>query len=366
MRRLPGERLFIFLLAFNKSTMGKKIVTFGEMLMRLTTPGNLRLQQSRHFDVNFGGSEGNVAISIASYGGEVSLVTALPDNPLGHVCLMKLREHSVGTDEIKMMKGERLGTYIVEKAADMRAASVIYDRKDSAFARLKPGMIDWNKAFNGAGIFHWSGIDAALTQGLTDVCHEAIDAADHMGLEISCDINYRKNLWQYGKSAEEVLLPLMRKSDIVFGSGGEYEKALGLVAPAFNAAGSSEVIDKHAFEDYCSRVNEKLPRCKHLFIALRNVITSEHHVMAGVLWSGGKLYTTRIYEVNNVIDSMGVGDAFVGAMLYAYQNYADDQAKLDFATAGSVLKNTIVGDYNMVTVNEVEAVIRGGSAEMKR
>ena len=152
----------------------------------------------------------------------------------------------------------------------------------------------------------------------------------------------------------------------VFGSAGEYEKALGLVAPAFNAAGASEVIDKHAFEDYCSRVNEKLPRCKHLFIALRNVITSEHHVMAGVLWSGGKLYTTRIYEVNNVIDSMGVGDAFVGAMLYAYQNYADDQAKLDFATAGSVLKNTIVGDYNMVTVNEVEAVIRGGSAEMKR
>ena len=182
--------------------------------MRLTTPGNLRLQQSRHFDVNFGGSEGNVAVSIASYGGDVSLVTALPDNPLGHVCLMKLREHSVGTGEIMMMKGERLGTYIVEKAADMRAASVIYDRKDSAFARLRPGMIDWERAFRDAEIFHWSGIDAALTQGLTDVCHEAIDVADRLGLTISCDINYRKNLWQYGKSAEEVLVPLMRKSDI--------------------------------------------------------------------------------------------------------------------------------------------------------
>lgn len=346
--------------------MGKRIVTFGEMLLRFTTPGNLRLQQARSFDANFGGSEVNVAISIASYGGEVSLVTALPDNPLGNVCLMKLREHSVGTDEVMMVKGERLGTYIVEKAADMRAASVIYDRKDSAFANLKPGVVNWERAFNGAGIFHWSGIDAALTQGLTDVCHEAITAADRMGLEISCDINYRKNLWQYGKSAEEVLVPLMEHSDIVFGSTGEYEKALNLKAPAFDAKDASDSIDTAAFEDYCKAVSERLPRCKYLFIALRNVITTEHHVMAGILWSGGRLRTTRVYEVNNVIDSMGVGDAFVGAMLYAYQNYADDQAKLDFATAGSVLKNTIVGDYNMVTVPEVEALIKGGNAEMKR
>ena len=346
--------------------MGKKIVTFGEMMMRLTTPGNLRLQQSRHFDVNFGGSEGNVAVSIASYGGDVSLVTALPDNPLGHVCLMKLREHSVGTGEIMMMKGERLGTYIVEKAADMRAASVIYDRKDSAFARLRPGMIDWERAFSDAEIFHWSGIDAALTQGLTDVCHEAIDAADRLGLTISCDINYRKNLWQYGKSAEEVLVPLMRKSDIVFGSAGEYEKALNLKAPVFDARSAAGEVDAAAFEDYCKQVEQKLPRCKYMFIALRRVITSEHHVMAGVLYTGGRLLTTRVYEVNNVIDSMGVGDAFVGAMLYAYQNYADDQAKLDFATGGSVLKNTIVGDYNMVTVAEVEGLVGGGSAEMRR
>ena len=336
------------------------------MLMRLTTPGNLRLQQSRHFDVNFGGSEGNVAISVASYGGEVSLVTVLPDNPLGNVCLMKLREHSVGTDEIMMMKGERLGTYIVEKAADMRAATVIYDRKDSAFAHLAPGMIDWDKAFKGAGIFHWSGIDAALTQGLTDVCHEAIDAADRLGLTISCDINYRKNLWQYGKSAEEVLLPLMQKSDIVFGSGGEYQKALGMEAPPFTAGSKNDSLDAEAFEAFCKKAAGLLPRCKYMFMALRNAITSEHHCLAGVLYSGGKLRTTRVFEVNNVVDSMGVGDAFVGAMLYAYQNYADDQRKLDFAMAGSALKNTIVGDYNMVTVSEVEQLIKGGSAEMKR
>lgn len=346
--------------------MNKRIVTFGEMLLRLTTPSNLRLQQARYFDANFGGSEVNVAISVATYGGDVALVTALPDNPLGRVCLMKLREHSVSTDNIMMVKGERLGTYIVEKAADMRAASVIYDRKDSAFAHLVPGRIDWRRAFGGAGIFHWSGIDAALTQGLTDVCHEAIGVADGMGLSISCDINYRKNLWQYGKSAEEVLLPLMEYSDIVFGSAGEYEKALGIKAPAFGAKNADAEVDTELFGNYCADVSRRLPRCKHMFVCLRNVMTTEHHTIAGVLYSGGRLFATRVYEINNVIDSMGVGDAFVGAMLYAFQNYDGDQAKLDFATAGAVLKNTVVGDYNMVTTDEVEALVKGGNAEMRR
>lgn len=346
--------------------MSKKIVTFGEILLRLTTPDNLRLQQTRYFDANFGGSEGNVAVSIATYGGDVSFVTALPDNPLGRVCLMKLREHSVRTDDIQLIKDSRLGTYIVEKAADMRPSSVIYDRKDSAFACLKPGMIDWDKAFSGAALFHWSGIDAALTQGLTDVCHEAIAAAERLGLLISCDINYRKNLWQYGKTAEEVLTPLMQHSDILFGSAGEYATALGIKAPKFTAKTSDEGIDTATYESFCREVSRLMPRARHIFVCLRNVMSSEHHTIGGVLYSGGRLYKTRVYNVCNVIDCMGVGDAFVGAMLYACQNYESDQDKLDFATAGAVLKNTIVGDYNMVTVNEVEHLMKGGSAEMGR
>ena len=346
--------------------MGKKIVTFGEMLMRLTTPGSLRLQQANSFDVNFGGSEFNVAVSIASYGGDVTLVTALPDNPLGKVCLMKLREHSVGTEGVMMESGGRLGTYIVEKAADMRPARVIYDRNDSAFARLKPGMIDWEKAFDGAGIFHWSGIDASLTQGLADVCKEAISVADRMGLKISCDINYRKNLWHYGRSAEEVLVPLMQYSDIIFGSSGEYEKALGMKAPAFTVNSAAGRIDAAEYEDYCARVSTRLPRCKYMFMCMRNAITSEHNCLEGVLYAGEEMKVSRTYEVNHVVDSMGVGDAFVGAMLYACQNYADNQTKLDFAMAGSALKNTIVGDYNMVSVDEVEQLMKGGNAEIRR
>lgn len=356
----------MLLLLKNIHTMNKKIVTFGEMLLRLTTPGNLRLQQARSFDACFGGSEGNVAVSIASYGCDVALVSALPDNPLGRVCLMKLREQGVDTACVKMAQDCRLGTYIVEKAADMRAASVIYDRADSAFARLKVGVIDWVSAFSGAGIFHWSGIDAALTQGLADVCHEAIETADRLGLEVSCDINYRKNLWQYGRSAEDVLVPLMQRSDIMFGSLGEYERALGLKGPEFRAKSADDAVDADAMGCFCADIAARLPRCKYVFVALRNVLTTEHHVMAGVLYSGGRLFTTRVYDINNVIDCMGVGDAFVGAMLYAYTHYADNQAKLDFATAGSVLKNTIVGDYNMVTAAEVEALVRGGSAEIRR
>ena len=222
------------------------------------------------------------------------------------------------------------------------------------------------KAFADADIFHWSGIDASLTQGLADVCAEAISVAERMGVRISCDINYRKNLWLYGRTAEEVLLPLMRSSDIIFGSSGEYEKALGLKAPAFGLKSSAERIGTAEYEDYCSCVSERLPRCKYLFMCMRNAMTSEHHCLEGVLYTDGSLKVSPTYEVNNVVDSMGVGDAFVGAMLYAVQNYDDDQKKLDFAMAGSALKNTVVGDYNMVSADEVEALMRGGGAEMKR
>lgn len=344
----------------------RKIVTFGEILLRFTTPGHLRIQQSRSFDTTFGGSEANVAISIATYGGDVTFVTALPDNPLGETCLSRLREHCVATDQIKMVKNARLGTYYFEKAADMRASSVIYDRNDSAFCQLKPGMIDWNTVLKGAEIFHFSGIDAALSQGLTDVCFEAIEAAERMGIIISCDINYRKNLWQYGKTPEEILVPLMKHSDILFGSAGEYELALGVKAPKFKATSGTDSIDVEAYTAFCRKVKESMPLSKHIFVCLRNVMSTEHHVIGGALYSEDTLKVTRVYNINNVIDCMGVGDAFVGAMLYAYQNYESDQDKVDFATGGAVLKNTIVGDYNMVTTREVEALVKGGSAEVGR
>ena len=339
--------------------MSKKIVTFGEIMLRLTPPDNLRIQQGRLFVANYGGSEANVAISIANYGGEVDYVTRLPENALGENCITELRSHNVGTKNI-LFGGKRLGTYYMEKAVAMRSSQVIYDRDGSAFTDLQPGMIDWHHVFRGAGIFHWSGIDASLTDGLAAVCAEAIQVADEMGLTICCDINYRKNLWNYGRNAKEVMLPLMEHSDILFGSEGEYSTILGIPSPGFTVSSADEAIDRYAYDNFCREISKYVPRCKHIYIALRNVMSSEHHTLAGVLHSEGTTKFTRVYDINNIVDCIGVGDAFVGALLYAHTAYEDDQKRVDFAAAASALKNTIAGDYNMVKAKEIEALMVSG------
>ncbi len=336
--------------------MKKKIVTFGEIMLRLTTPDNLRMQQSREFLVNYGGSEANVAISIANFGGEVEYITRLPDNALGETCVSELRSHNIGTKHI-LTGGKRLGTYYMEKAAAMRNSKVIYDREGSAFSDLKPGMIDWKEIFKDAAIFHWSGIDAALTPGLAAVCKEAIDTAREMGLLVSYDINYRKNLWNYGKTAQEVMRPLMTASDIMFGSEGEYAMLTGIPAPGFKAKTISEGYDLAAYEEFCCAISAQVPDCKHIYIALRNVMSSEHHTFAGLLYSNGTMKHTRVFDIDNVVDCVGVGDAFCGALLYAHFAFEDEQKRVDFSTAASVLKNTIAGDYNIVKVNEVEGLL---------
>lgn len=346
--------------------MSKKIVTFGEIMLRLTPPDNLRIQQSRLFVANYGGSEANVAISIANYGGEVDYVTRLPENALGENCITELRSHNVGTKNI-LLGGKRLGTYYMEKAVAMRSSQVIYDRDGSSFTDLKPGMVDWHRVFEGASIFHWSGIDASLTDGLAAVCEEAIQVADEMGLTICCDINYRKNLWNYGKNAKEVMLPLMEHSDILFGSEGEYSTILGIPSPGFTSESADDGIDRYAYDNFCREISKYVPRCKHIYIALRNVMSSEHHTLAGVLHSEGTTKFTRVYDINNIVDCIGVGDAFVGALLYAHTAYEDDQKRVDFAAAASALKNTIAGDYNMVKAKEIEALIlKNGSGEITR
>lgn len=346
--------------------MSKKIVTFGEIMLRLTTPDNLRIQQSHDFLVNYGGSEANVAISIANFGGEVEYITRLPDNALGETCIAELHSHNIGTKHI-LFGGHRLGTYYMEKAAAMRNSNVIYDRENSSFSELKPGMINWREIFKDASIFHWSGIDAALTPGLAEVCKEAIDIAKEMGLTISYDINYRKNLWNYGKTAQEVLRPLMTGSDIMFGSEGEYALVTGVPAPGFKATRSGEKYDTAAYEKFCKEISQQIPNCKYIYIALRNVMSSEHHTFAGVLYAQGEMKYTRVFDIDNVIDCVGVGDAFCGAMLYAQNAYEDNQKRVDFSTAASVLKNTIAGDYNMVKVSEVEGLLaRQESGEVAR
>ena len=346
--------------------MSKRIVTFGEIMLRLTTPGSLRIQQSRDFLVNYGGSEANVAISIANFGGNVKFITRLPNNSLGETCISELRSHNINTEDI-LIGGKRLGTYYMEKAAAMRNSKVIYDREGSSFSELKPGMINWREIFKDASIFHWSGIDAALTPGLAEVCKEAIDVAKEMGITISYDINYRKNLWNYGKSAQEVLRPLMIHSDIMFGSESEYALVTGIPAPGFKATKGGESYDLEAYENFCKEISKQVPNCKYIYIALRNVMSSEHHTFAGVLYNNGKMSHSKVFDIDNVIDCVGVGDAFCGALLYAQTAFEDNQKRIDFSTAASVMKNTIAGDYNMVKAYEVEGLLaKSESGEVAR
>ncbi|WP_321332343.1 sugar kinase [uncultured Bacteroides sp.] len=344
-----------------------KVVTFGEVLLRLTAPGNLRFSQVGEFIAIYGGSEANVAVSLANYGVPVEYVTRLPDNDIARACVSALRSHNLGTEGI-VYGGNRLGIYFLENGAVSRSSSVVYDRADSSFSTLRPGMIDWKSIFADASWFHWSGIAASLTQGAADVCREAIETANEMGLTISCDLNYRRNLWKYGKSASEVMPELVQYSDVIFGSEGEYMNVLNFNPVGFKALDASYTIDTEGYEEACRQVQATLPRCRKMFIELRNSVNANHDLLGGILYSDGTVKHARIYDVTHVVDKVGTGDAFVGGMIYGLLAYPNDEQKaLDFALAASCLKTTIYGDFNLATVAEVETLMKGdGSGRVSR
>lgn len=342
--------------------MRKRIVTFGEVLLRLTPPDCLRLKQTDMLNVSFGGSEANVAASLANFGQDVEFVTRLPLNEVGEACLASLRKAGLSTQHI-LRGGERLGIYFLEEGAAMRASRVVYDRADSAFATLKPGMIDWEQIFADADWFHWSGIVPAVSQQAADVCMEAIEVADRMGLTICCDLNYRKNLWQYGKSALEVMPAMVAKSDVIFGAMSEYKNTLGISDVTFTATSADYQYDKEGFLRECQLIESQYPRCKKMFVGLRNSMSVNHDVLGTVLYSDGTIKTSAVYDVDHVVDKVGVGDALVAGMIYGLIAYPDnDQLALEFAMAASALKNTVRGDANEVTVAEVESLMGGNTS----
>ena len=339
--------------------MGKRIVTFGEVLLRLTPPSCLRAQQAQRFGATYGGSEANVAASLANYGHEVDLVTRLPLHEIGDACLASLRKAGIAVRHI-LRGGDRLGVYFMENGASMRASKVIYDRAGSSFSTMLPGMVDWEKVFDGAGWFHWSGIVPASSQHAADVCMEAIECADRMGLTISCDLNFRKNLWAYGKPATEVMPPMVERSDVIFGAMSEYKFTLGVNDVPFPATDSRYVLDRDVFLKECRMIEARYPRCRKMFIELRNSMSVNHDVLAAVLYSDGRLHVAPVYDIDGVVDKVGVGDAFVGGMIHGLLAYPDDDRKaLGFALAASALKNTVQGDFNQVSVAEVESLMGG-------
>jgi len=338
-----------------------KVVTFGEVMLRLSTPGYLRFAQARQLDVNFGGGEANVAVSLANYGIDAHFVTRLPKNDIAAMCAAELQSFGVNLDAV-VYGGERLGIYFLETGAVARGSKVVYDRAHSSVSEIKPGMVNWKEVLKGADWFHWTGITPALSQGAADACLEAIKVANEMGVKVSCDLNYRKKLWNYGKTAAEVMPELVAGCDLILGNEEDAEKEFGIKPEGFDAEKTGGEIDQTRFESVCRQLMEKFPRCKKVAITLRGSINANHNTWGGVLFDGSTLWQSRRYDITNIVDRVGGGDSFMGGLLYGLLTYPTDQQAIEFAAAASALKHTIPGDYNRVTVAEVEGLMAGGGS----
>jgi len=344
-----------------------KIVTFGEIMLRLSKHGAMRLTQGNSFDANYGGSEANVAVSLAMLGDDVEYVTRVPDNAIGEAALMHLREYGVDVRH-SVKGGKRLGTYYFEPSAAMRSSRVVYDRDDSAFNTLSFGDIDWAPILKEVGLFHCSGITCATSQAALDTTMDAVRRAFESGVELTCDINYRANLWKYpGANARKALDELMQYSSFIFGDQNEWYVASGLDPIPFTALDESYQFDLDAYRRYFDRLHKMFPRAERMLMAHRNQLSFQHHVNAGVLWANGEIYTSRIYDIRPIVDQMGVGDAWVAAFIHARHQWPDDDRHcLEFSTAAASLKNTVSGDQNLVSEQEILAAMQGGNGRIDR
>lgn len=343
-----------------------KVVTFGEIMLRLATPEHLRFRQARSFNATFGGGEANVAVSLANYGIDVDYVTRLPQNDLGAACAAELRSFGVGTSNI-VYGGERLGIYYLETGAVARPSKVVYDRAHSSAATVERGMIDWEQVLAGADWFHWTGITPAISASAAEVCLDACRAANSLGVKVSCDLNYRKNLWKYGKTAAEVMPALVECCDVILGNEEDAEKVFGIKPEGFDAASTQGEVDAAAFRSVCTQLMVRFPRAKKVVITLRGSINADHNTWGGVLFDGETLYRSPRYDITDIVDRVGGGDSFMGGLIYGLVTYDDDQRALNFAAAASALKHTIYGDFNMVSVAEVENLMKGdGSGRVAR
>ncbi len=338
-----------------------KVVTFGEVMLRLATPGHLRFGQAGSLEATFGGGEANVAVSLANYGVETEFVTRLPEHAVADRCVAELRGLGVGTSHI-LRGGSRMGIYFLETGAVARGSQVIYDREHSALSEIRPGMVDWERVLRGADWFHWTGITPALSQGAADTCREAIEAALRLGVKVSCDLNYRKKLWQYGKTAADVMPALVEGCDLILGNEEDADKVFGIRPEGFDAERTGGVVDPARFESVCRQLMARFPRCRRVVITLRGSVNADHNTWGGVLFDGEKLWQSKRYDITHIVDRVGGGDAFMGGLLYGLLRYDHPSDALAFAAAASALKHTVPGDYNRVSVAEVEALLQGGGA----
>lgn len=339
---------------------GSKVVTFGEIMLRLSPPGFQRFSQARAFDVTFGGGEANAAASLANYGVEAAFVTRLPANDLGDACMAFLRSYGIRTDYI-LRGGDRLGIYFLETGAAQRGSKVVYDRAASSFATIQPGMVDWESVLAGADWFHWTGITPAVSEGAAAACLEAVQTARQRGLTVSCDLNYRKNLWLWGKSASEVMPELVAHCSVVVANEEDAEKVFGIKAPGADVtAGRLSAV---GYRSVAERLAERFPRVRTVAITLRRSHSASHNTWSAVLWHRGQWHEAPQYEILPVVDRVGGGDSFAAGLIYGLRQRPEDPSyALRYATAASCLKHSIPGDFNAVTRAEIERLMAGDAS----
>ncbi len=347
----------------NMNMDNKRIVTFGELLLRLSKNDHQRLSQGDYFTCKYGGSEANVAVSLATLGDRVDYVSRLPQTPVGRAGVMRLQELGVGCRHV-LYGGDRIGTYYFEPAAGMRSAKVVYDRAHSASSELKPGMLPWRDILQGAAVLHISGITAAISRSSLDATLEALDVADEMGVLVSYDINYRKNLWQYdGADPRSTLGLLLSRCDMMFGDAIEFEYLCQRHQPPFTATDTAFEMQMDEYGEWFRQLHQQYPRCRKWLMGMRNMVASSRHLLTALLYTSAdgehyQLLRAPIHDINGVVDPSGVGDAFMAGLLHAVQAFPNDpQQQLNYSLAASALKNTIPGDFNLATDEEIRSLL---------
>lgn len=339
------------------------VLTFGEIMLRLRAPGHERFFQSNMMEATFGGGEANVAVSLANYGVDTQYFTILPKNDLGQHCINELRRFGVDTRKIQRGDG-RMGIYFLENGANQLPSKVIYDRAYSAIALARPEDVEWKKVFEGVDWFHITGITPAISESAMELSLASVKAAKERGITVSCDLNYRKNLWKYGKKASEVMREIAKYVDVAVANEEDVQKSLEIKADVDVASGE---LDREKYRLLGNKVLEQYPNMKMIAITLRESHSADWNGWAACLNDRNNFYVSKKYEIRDIVDRVGGGDSFAGGLIYGLNHYQDKQTALEFAVAASCLKHSIIGDFNRVGVSDVEKLMSGdGSGRVQR
>ncbi len=340
-----------------------KYLTFGEIMLRLKSPGQERLLQSPMLEATFGGGEANVAVSLANYGLDCRFVTVLPDNAIGDLCIGELRRFGVDTSHIIRRKG-RMGIYYLEAGANQLPSKVIYDRDHSAISLAGPGDICWEKTFDGIDWFHITGITPAVSKSLMELSLESVKEAKKRNITISVDLNYRKNLWKYGKDPKEVMSEMASYADVLIANEEDIQKSLGITC---NVDVESGELDTDKYKELGDKVLAEYPNVKVMAITLRESKSADRNGWSACLNDREKFIVSKHYDIYDIVDRVGGGDSFSGGLIYGLTNLDDEKEALEFATAASCLKHSVIGDFNRINSEDVIKLMKGdGSGRVQR